>query len=117
MARLSNALEVSAGVRDLWTAGFLSSLKLFHIRRNAAYGCEKGASIPTGVGVVFQLRFSIDREGVLMKRLCWYGVTLGLALGCCAVGAQAQFKNGGQAVELRLPPLSQRAVATQGIGL
>src|ERR1700732_1674948 len=52
-----------------------------------------------------------------MKRLCRYGLILGLAFGCWAVGAQAQFKNGGQAVELRLPTLSQRAVATQRIGL
>src|ERR1700738_1344949 len=52
-----------------------------------------------------------------MKRLCRYGLILGLAFGNWAVGAQAQFKNGGQAVELRLPTLSQRAVATQRIGL
>src|ERR1700719_924797 len=52
-----------------------------------------------------------------MKRLCRYGLTLGVACGCWAVGAQAQFKNGGQAVELRLPTLSQRAVSTQRIGL
>ena len=52
-----------------------------------------------------------------MKRLCRYGLTLGLTFGYCAVGTQAQFKNGGQAVELRLPTLSQRAVATQRIGL
>ena len=52
-----------------------------------------------------------------MNRLCRSGVTLVLAVGCWAAGAQAQFKNGGQAVELRLPTLSQRAVATQRIGL
>jgi len=52
-----------------------------------------------------------------MNRLCRNGVTLVLAVGCWAAGAQAQFKNGGQAVELRLPTLSQRAVATQRIGL
>jgi len=40
-----------------------------------------------------------------------------LAWGLFASSAQAQFKNGGQAVELRLPTLSQRAVATQRIGL
>src|SRR5712692_3039134 len=52
-----------------------------------------------------------------MNRLGRCGLGLGLALGCCAVGAEAQFKNGGQAVELRLPTLSQRAVSTQRIGL
>jgi tetratricopeptide (TPR) repeat protein len=52
-----------------------------------------------------------------MKRLCRYGLTLGLAFGCWTISAQAQFKNGGQGVELRLPTLSQRAVATQRIGL
>jgi tetratricopeptide (TPR) repeat protein len=52
-----------------------------------------------------------------MKRLCTYGFALGVALGSYAVGTQAQFKSGGQAVELRLPTLSQRAVATQRIGL
>src|ERR1700732_4530668 len=37
--------------------------------------------------------------------------------GCLGGGAQAQFKNGGQATELKLPTLSQRAVNTQRIGL
>jgi tetratricopeptide (TPR) repeat protein len=40
-----------------------------------------------------------------------------LALGTFAGAARAQFKNGGQAVELRLPTLSQRAISTQRIGL
>jgi tetratricopeptide (TPR) repeat protein len=44
-------------------------------------------------------------------------VALVLALGGWAVGAEAQFKSGGQAIELRLPTLSQRAVTTQRIGL
>ena len=52
-----------------------------------------------------------------MNRLGRRGLGLVLALGCCAFGAEAQFKNGGQAVELRLPTLSQRAVSTQRIGL
>ncbi len=52
-----------------------------------------------------------------MNRLGRCGLGLALALGCCAFGARAQFKNGGQAVELRLPTLSQRAVSTQRIGL
>src|SRR5260370_732395 len=45
------------------------------------------------------------------------GAALVLALGCFAVGTQAQFKNGGQAIELRLPTISQRAITTQRIGL
>jgi len=40
-----------------------------------------------------------------------------LGCGCLAGSAQAQFKNGGQATELKLPTLSQRAVNTQRIGL
>jgi tetratricopeptide (TPR) repeat protein len=44
-------------------------------------------------------------------------VGLVFALGGFADAARAQFKNGGQAVELRLPTLSQRAVGTQRIGL
>ena len=52
-----------------------------------------------------------------MNRLGRCGLGLVLALGCWAVAAEAQFKNGGQAVELRLPTLSQRAVTTQRIGL
>jgi tetratricopeptide (TPR) repeat protein len=44
---------------------------------------------------------------------------LGLALsaGCFAGSASAQFKNGGQAIELRLPTLSQRSVVTQRVGI
>ncbi len=52
-----------------------------------------------------------------MNRLCGCCASLVLAWGLFASSAQAQFKNGGQAVELRLPTLSQRAVATQRIGL
>jgi len=52
-----------------------------------------------------------------MNRLGRCGLGLVLALGCFAVGTHAQFKNGGQAIELRLPTLSQRAVTTQRIGL
>jgi tetratricopeptide (TPR) repeat protein len=43
--------------------------------------------------------------------------SVSLAIGAFAGVAQAQFKNGGQAVELRLPTLSQRAISTQRIGL
>jgi tetratricopeptide (TPR) repeat protein len=48
-----------------------------------------------------------------------YRCSLGmvLAMGCVASGAQAQFKNGGQATELKLPTLSQRSIVTQQIGL
>src|SRR5712691_1235 len=69
-------------------------------------------------GDVFYLTISHrTEEGVFMNRLGRCGVGLALALGCWAVGAEAQFKNGGQAVELRLPTLSQRAVTTQRVGL
>ena len=52
-----------------------------------------------------------------MNRFGRCSAILVLALGGWAAGARAQFKNGGQAVELRLPTLSQRAVTTQRIGL
>lgn len=44
---------------------------------------------------------------------------LGFAAGvaCFCNTAEAQFKNGGQATELKLPTLSQRAVGTQRIGI
>ena len=45
--------------------------------------------------------------------------SLGVAVGMLfvAASAQAQFKNGGQATELKLPTLSQRASTTQRIGI
>lgn len=48
-----------------------------------------------------------------------YGFVLGLVvgLGCLAGNANAQFKNGSQATELKLPTLSQRSILTQRIGL
>lgn len=48
-----------------------------------------------------------------------WGIFLGIMIGtgCLASQADAQFKNGGQATELHLPTLSQRAVVTQRIGL
>jgi hypothetical protein len=42
---------------------------------------------------------------------------LALAMGGFVGVARAQFKNGAQAVELRLPTVSQRAISTQRIGL
>jgi hypothetical protein len=49
----------------------------------------------------------------------FFGSCLGLAVafGSFAGVARAQFKNGGQAVELRLPTLSQRSIGMQRIGL
>src|SRR5216683_1134657 len=74
--------------------------------------------MPTGVWRRFYLAiYHRTEEGVFMNRSGRCGVALVLAWGCFAVGAEAQFKNGGQAVELRLPTLSQRAVTTQRIGL
>src|ERR1700740_455621 len=52
-----------------------------------------------------------------MRRLFSCGLGLALALGGFAGVARAQFKSGGQAVELRLPTVSQRAISTQRIGL
>jgi hypothetical protein len=52
-----------------------------------------------------------------MRRLLISCLGLTLAIGGFAGIARAQFKNGGQAVELRLPTLSQRAIGTQRIGL
>jgi hypothetical protein len=48
-----------------------------------------------------------------------YGCASGLllAMWCLAPSAQAQFKNGSQATELKLPTLSQRSIITQRIGL
>src|SRR5260370_33796485 len=87
-------------------------------RRNAAHACWKWPSMPTGVWRRFYLAISHrTEEGVFMNRLGRCCVGLVLALGCWAVGAEAQFKSGGQAVELRLPRLRQRAVTTQRIGL
>src|SRR6202171_510309 len=40
-----------------------------------------------------------------------------LAFGFLAGNVQAQFKNGGQAVELKLPTISQRAITSQRIGI
>jgi tetratricopeptide (TPR) repeat protein len=46
---------------------------------------------------------------------CFLGLVLGAS--CLAGSAQAQFKNGSQATELKLPTLSQRSIITQQIGL
>ncbi len=48
-----------------------------------------------------------------------YGCASGLLLAVCCLAptAQAQFKNGSQATELKLPTLSQRSIITQRIGL
>jgi len=52
-----------------------------------------------------------------MRRLVASCAGLALALSGYAGVARAQFKNGGQAVELKLPTISQRAIGTQRIGL
>ena len=52
-----------------------------------------------------------------MRRFFSSCASLSLAVGCFVGTAQAQFKNGAQATELRLPTLSQRAIGTQRIGL
>ena len=52
-----------------------------------------------------------------MRKLwkCFLGLLV--ATGCMAGSAEAQFKNGTQATELRLPTISQHGVLTQRIGL
>jgi hypothetical protein len=52
-----------------------------------------------------------------MRRLFSCCLGLALAMGGFVGVARAQFKNGAQAVELRLPTVSQRAISTQRIGL
>jgi Protein of unknown function (DUF2911) len=52
-----------------------------------------------------------------MKRVFSSCASLALVIGGFAGVARAQFKNGGQAIELKLPTLSQRAISTQRIGL
>jgi tetratricopeptide (TPR) repeat protein len=52
-----------------------------------------------------------------MRKACRSFLGFLLGFGCLASSAPAQFKNGGQATELKLPTLSQHAVNTQRIGL
>jgi hypothetical protein len=56
-------------------------------------------------------------EGKLMRSVIKASLGLLLAAGIFSSSAAAQFKNGGQATELKLPTLSQRAVTTQRIGI
>jgi tetratricopeptide (TPR) repeat protein len=49
------------------------------------------------------------------RYLCVLGVLL--AICCMAPSSRAQFKNGAQATELKLPTVSQRSIITQRIGL
>ena len=52
-----------------------------------------------------------------MRNVYRFSLGLLLAFGCLAGSAMAQFKNGSQATELKLPTLSQRSIITQQIGL
>ena len=52
-----------------------------------------------------------------MRRFQQCSLGFAVALCCLAGSAKAQFKNGGQATELKLPTLSQRSITTQQIGL
>ena len=52
-----------------------------------------------------------------MRKLYNRSIGLAFALVCLAGTANAQFKNGSQATELKLPTLSQRAITTQQIGI
>ena len=52
-----------------------------------------------------------------MRKLCWISLGFLLGCGCLADSVNAQFKNGSQATELKLPTLSQRSIITQQIGL
>src|SRR5437868_1003676 len=53
----------------------------------------------------------------MLRRLCTSCVGLGFALLLLQGTAQAQFKNGGQPIELKLPTISQRSIITQRLGL
>src|SRR6266403_1292175 len=76
-----------------------------------------GPSMPTAVCGIAPRSGSLLKRRVCMRRLFISCAGLALALGGFAGDARAQFKNGGQAIELRLPTLSQRAIGTQRIGL
>src|SRR5271169_1472342 len=52
-----------------------------------------------------------------MRNVYRFSLGLLLAFGSFASSAKAQFKNGSQATELKLPTLSQRSIITQQIGL
>src|SRR5258708_12123106 len=52
-----------------------------------------------------------------MRRFFIFCATLALTIGAFGGVARAQFKNGGQAIEPRLPTLSQPPISTQRIGL
>lgn len=52
-----------------------------------------------------------------MRNICQFILGLFLGLSCLAGAASAQFKNGGQASDLKLPTISQAAGVTQRIGL
>src|SRR6266436_5118596 len=72
---------------------------------------------PAASEIASQERFPIEEEGVFMRRLSYCCAGLALCVSAFADVARAQFKSGGQAIELRLPTISQRATTTQRIGL
>src|SRR5258705_13866444 len=74
-------------------------------------------SMPTAVCGIAPRSGSLSKGRVCMRRLFISCAGLALALGGFAGDARAQFKNGGQAIELRVPPLSQRAIGTKRIWL
>src|SRR5712671_7827043 len=61
-----------------------------------------GPSMPTAVCGIAPRSDSLSKRRVCMKRLFISCAGLALALGGFAGNARAQFKNGGQAIELRL---------------
>src|SRR5260370_35788965 len=61
-------------------------------------------------GIASQERFPIEEEGFFMRRLFYCCAGLALCVSAFADVARAQFKSGGQAIELRLPTISQRAI-------
>src|SRR6266481_6074301 len=63
---------------------------------------------PVASEIASQERFPIEEEGVFMRRLFYCCAGLALITGGFAGVARAQFKNGGQAIELRLPTTTQR---------
>src|SRR5216683_1169110 len=115
---LSNSLEPARRrARDLPR---LRRVRTAHLKlsKELAHESSPPSVYPAGVsGIASQERFPIEEEGSFMRRLFYCCAGLALCVSAFADVARAQFKSGGQAIELRLPTISQRAITTQRIGL
>jgi hypothetical protein len=67
--------------------------------------------------LALHLKLSAVKKGVCMRTRKNFLLGLLLASATLASTASAQFKNGSQATELKLPTISQRSIITQRIGL